>query len=167
MNALLSGSGYVHDLSPLALTIFGFPVWYYGLAYALGFLGLHIWFVANRHRLALTHAGALELSILWAGSVLLFGRLFDVVFYEWPYYREHLGQVLSVWRGGIASHGVLLGALIGAASFSLLRARSFLRVCDEAVIPCSFFLALVALFCIDQLVAQLSFIKVQAIETIL
>jgi phosphatidylglycerol:prolipoprotein diacylglycerol transferase len=142
MDALLSGSGYVHDLDPVAFTLLGFPVWYYGLAYAVGFLGLYFWFLANRRRLGLGVSETLELSILWAGCVLLCGRLFDVVFYEWPYYREHLWQVLSVWRGGIASHGVLIGALVGAASFSLLRGRSFLRICDEAVIPAALFLAL-------------------------
>jgi len=54
----------------------------------------------------------------------------------------HLSQVLSFWRGGMASHGVLLGGIVGIFLFSRLRHRSFLDIADEVVIPAAFLLAL-------------------------
>ena len=62
--------------------------------------------------------------------------------YEWEYYRIHLPQLLSYWRGGMASHGVLLGGVAGILLFSKLRQKSFLRIADEVVIPAAFLLAL-------------------------
>ena len=34
---------FVHDLDPVLLSVGGLKTYYYGLAYALGFLGMHFW----------------------------------------------------------------------------------------------------------------------------
>jgi phosphatidylglycerol:prolipoprotein diacylglycerol transferase len=60
------------------------------------------------------------------------------VFYEWGYYTQHPSQVFSYWRGGMATHGILLGGVVGAWLFSRLCGRSFLEIAEEMAIPGAF-----------------------------
>ena len=133
---------FVHQIDPVLVELCGVKLWYYGLAYALGFLGIHFWFRHKQEKLTLETGQVYDLSILFAVGVLVFGRAFEIVVYEWSYYAEHPSQLLSYWRGGMASHGVLLGAALGSWFFCRLRSRRFLTIVDEIVIPGAFLLAL-------------------------
>jgi phosphatidylglycerol:prolipoprotein diacylglycerol transferase len=139
---LLAGGGFVHSIDPVLLRVGGIKLYYYGLAYALGFCGIHFWLRARRERLGWSVGEVYESSILIAIAVLLFGRAFEIVVYEWEYYKTHLLELPSYWNGGMASHGVLLGAIVGIFLFSRLRDKSFLRIVDEVAIPAAFLLAL-------------------------
>lgn len=50
-------------------------------------------------------------------------RLAHVFFYDWSYYQNHLGEILMVWKGGLASHGGVLGTLFGVFLFFHLQLR--------------------------------------------
>ncbi|HEX2098212.1 MAG TPA: prolipoprotein diacylglyceryl transferase family protein [Rubrobacteraceae bacterium] len=76
-----------------------------------------------------------KFSLVFVAGVLAGGRLFDVFLYEWSYVREHPLAVFEFWRGGMASHGVMLGAALAGAAFCLYRGKSFLALADEVVIP--------------------------------
>jgi phosphatidylglycerol:prolipoprotein diacylglycerol transferase len=117
-------------------------LYYYGLAYAIGFLGIHIWVRMRRRALGWSLPEVYDFCILFSLGVLLLGRVFAVVVYHWDYYSGHPDEVLSYWRGGMATHGVLLGGVSAMLLFCQLRGKSFLRLADEVVIPAAFFLAL-------------------------
>ncbi|MHC4725405.1 MAG: prolipoprotein diacylglyceryl transferase [Planctomycetota bacterium] len=139
---LLAIGNFVHNIDPVLLRIPAIKFYYYGLAYALGFCGIHFWLRKRRDNLGCNKEEVYEFSILFMISVLLFGRAFEIVFYEWQYYKTHLSELLSFWNGGMASHGVLLGAVLGIFLFSRIRRKSFLRLVDEIAIPGAFLLAL-------------------------
>jgi len=45
---------------------------------------------------------------------LLGARLWDVFFFDWKYYHNHLTEILNVWQGGMAVQGgIILGVLAG------------------------------------------------------
>src|SRR5919199_529707 len=92
-------------------------LWWYGLAYAIGLLSLDLWVWLKRERLGFDGPDVAEFSLLFAGGVLLGGRIFDVAFYEWFYYKNHIWRIPSLWGGGMATHGVLLGAVVGTLVF--------------------------------------------------
>ncbi len=139
---LLTVATFVHRIDPVLLDCAGIKLWYYGLAYALGFIGIYLWLRRARHGLGLSLEEVYDLCILFATGALIGGRGFEIVVYELPYYAEHPGQLLSYWHGGMASHGVLLGAVVGLWLFCKLRRRRFFRIADGIVIPSIFFLAL-------------------------
>jgi phosphatidylglycerol:prolipoprotein diacylglycerol transferase len=132
----------VHNIDPVLVRIGEISLYYYGLAYALGFLGIHLWLRWRRERLGWNLEEVLDLSILFAVCVLVFGRAFEIFFYEWGYFRSHPRYLLSFWRGGMASHGVLLGAVVGVWLFGRMRKKDFLQIADEVVLPAAFFLGL-------------------------
>ena len=140
--AQLAFGPFVHRLNPLMADLFGLRLCYYGLAYALGFAGIYGWFSHRRKVLGWTAEEVVELSICFAAAVLIFGRAFAITFYQWGYYSRHLGQLCSWWRGGMASHGVLIGGLMGPWIFCRLRRKRLLVVMDEIVIPAAVFLAM-------------------------
>jgi len=135
-------AGFVHRIDPVIANPFGVSLYYYGLAYALGFLGVYLWFLRRRDALGWSRANVMEFGVLFAAAVLVFGRVFAVVVYQWDYYREHLGQLWSWWRGGMASHGVLIGGCVAVFVFCRWRKCSVLRVLDELAIPAAVFLGL-------------------------
>ena len=53
-------------------------------------------------------------------GVLVGARLIEVAFNEWPFYRAHPALIPAYWLGGLASHGVLLGATGAVTYFALI-----------------------------------------------
>lgn len=50
--------------------------------------------------------------ILWALPVaIICARIYYVVF-QWPYYSQHLNEIIKIWDGGIAIYGALIGAAV-------------------------------------------------------
>lgn len=117
-------------------------LWWYGSAYAIGLLTVDLWVWLKRERLGFEGRDVAGFSVLFAAGVLVGGRTFDVVLYEWFYYEGHVWQVPRLWQGGMATHGVLLGAVVGTLLFCWLRGKSFLAVADEVVIPGAILMAL-------------------------
>jgi phosphatidylglycerol:prolipoprotein diacylglycerol transferase len=126
---------YVHDLDPVLAGIGGVYLWWYGLSYTLGFLNLHLFLRRHRERLALSEGDVYALSLLVCGGVLVGGRLVEVAFDEWPFYRRHPGLIPALWLGGMATHGLLLGAVAGLVLFAWRYRRPFLELADHLVIP--------------------------------
>jgi phosphatidylglycerol:prolipoprotein diacylglycerol transferase len=129
---------FVHQLDPIISTVAGVHFWWYGLSYALGFWNLH-WFLRRaRQRLGLTLADVYSLTLCLAAGVLAGGRLIEVAFDEWPFYREHPELIPALWLGGMATHGLLLGAAIGTAIFAHVWKKPFLQLVDALAIPGAF-----------------------------
>jgi phosphatidylglycerol:prolipoprotein diacylglycerol transferase len=126
---------FVHRIDPVLLQIGGLCLWWYGLSYSLGFFQIH-WFLSRRRtRLALSRQEVHALSLHVAVGVLLGGRAIEVLFDEWAFYREHAWLVPAYWLGGMATHGLLLGAALGLLVFTYAYAKPLLELADELVIP--------------------------------
>ena len=132
---------YVHNIDPVIGTVFGIHLWWYGLFFLAGFLTAHMFLRAWRTDLELSLRSVYTFSLLIAAFVIVCGRLVEVVFYEWPYYRTHLTQIPAVWLGGMSTHGLLLGGFMAMALFARMRRRSFLGVSDALVIPAALIMA--------------------------
>ena len=59
-----------------------------------------------------------DLLVYCALGVIVGGRLGNVLFYDPRYYFAHPLEIFEVWRGGMAFHGGLIGAALGAALFA-------------------------------------------------
>lgn len=133
---------FVHRIDPVFGEIAGFYLWFYGLSYALGFLSIFFWFKRGRKRFGLTTEDVYSLTLYLAVGLLVGGRLVEVIFYEWPYYRRHLWQIPAMWLGGMSTHGVLLGVVVGTWLFCRLQAKSLLLIADQLVIPGSYLMGM-------------------------
>ena len=131
---------YIHDIDPIIGTIFGVHLWWYGLSYTLGFFNAFNFINKRREKLSLTGSQVYDLCILITVGVLVGGRLVEVVFYEWPFYREQLHLIPAYWLGGMASHGLLVGGLAAVWIFCRITGHPFLMMTDVMAAPASFIL---------------------------
>jgi phosphatidylglycerol:prolipoprotein diacylglycerol transferase len=135
-------SPFIHNIDPVIGQIGGMYLWWYGLSYTLGFLGLFYWLRTVRESLGMNVRHVYDLTILIALGVLIGGRAVEVIFYEWAYYSTHPLHIFWVWLGGMSTHGILLGGTLSAWLFCRLNQKSFLAMADELVIPVAFIMGL-------------------------
>ena len=57
-----------------------------------------------------------DLLVYCALGVIVGGRLGNVLFYDPSYYLARPLEIFEVWRGGMAFHGGLIGAALGACA---------------------------------------------------
>ncbi len=62
---------FVHQIDPVITQIGNVYLWWYGLSYTLGFLGVYFWLRRNRERLCLTPLEAYDATILLTAGVLV------------------------------------------------------------------------------------------------
>ena len=133
---------YVHHIDPIIGSLGGVHLWWYGLSYTLGFLNVYLFIRRRRRQLGLSLRAVYTLSLLLASGVLLGGRVVEVVFYEWPFYREHACLIPAFWLGGMATHGLLVGGLLGVWGFCRFHGKSVLTVTDALAIPAAVILGM-------------------------
>ena len=105
---------YFHDINPVAFSIFGFGVHWYGIMYLLAFLGAWALGESRRKqgRLPVSAEGFSDLSFYVMLGVILGGRVGYMLFYTPPVWMLHDPlQLFRVWEGGMSFHGGLLGVL--------------------------------------------------------
>lgn len=132
---------FIHAIDPVIGTAWGVHFWWYGLTYTLGFLTLYAVLHRGGGELGLTRREAYDLVLLVSLGTLLGGRFVEVVFYEWPFYREHPHLIRAYWLGGMATHGLVLGAITGILMFCRIHGKPFLAVADAIAVPGAFILA--------------------------
>jgi phosphatidylglycerol:prolipoprotein diacylglycerol transferase len=131
-------AGYVHRIDPVLVDLGGVYLWWYGAGFALGFLHLHRVVIRDHARLGLSRRAAWSLSIAMTVGVLAGGRGLQIVFDEWPFYRDHPAFVPAFWLGGMATHGLLLGAAAAIAVFAVAWKVPFLALADTLAVPGAF-----------------------------
>ncbi|MCE9613064.1 MAG: prolipoprotein diacylglyceryl transferase [Lentisphaerae bacterium] len=133
---------YVHSIDPIIGSIGGVYLWWYGLSYALGFLNAHLFIRRKRAALGLALPTVYDLSLMLAVGVLLGGRVVETIFYEWPFYRAHPGLIPAYWLGGMATHGLMAGGLVGVWLFCRRHRKPFFEITDVLAIPAAFILGI-------------------------
>ena len=83
-------------------------------------------------------------SLCWFTIIgtVLGARLGEVFFYHWPRFREHPAEIFMIWRGGLASHGGVIGVILALYLYTRYIRRaipqfSFLSLLDCVAIPSS------------------------------
>ena len=91
-----------------------FPIRAYGLVLSLSIVlatGVAYFLAKQDGR---WHGHIADMGIYCGLAGILGSRLWDVFFFDWDYYRDHLTEILNVWQGGMAIQGgIVLGAIVG------------------------------------------------------
>jgi len=122
-------------------TIAGFKVYWYGFAYTFGFAFMVLWLWWQRHELGWTGSQVVKTSIVFILANLVGGRLFDVIVYEWGWYRAHPAQIAMLWKGGMATHGLFIGSALAALAASVWTRTPVLKLLDSLTVAAAFVFA--------------------------
>lgn len=129
----------------VALAVFGFPIYWYGIFYLVSFL-LAAWLLPRLQVLRRLLVSQREWSDILTWSivgVLVGGRVGYVLFYRFFDFLQNPLLLFDVRSGGMASHGGFIGVTV--ALLWVLRKRSWSEkwaIADIAIIPIAIGLAL-------------------------
>lgn len=129
---------FTWDLDPV---LFHFPSWlaflpvdgirYYSLLYVGVFLGGHKLLDWQIQRAGGDEEQANDFLLYGVIAVLGGARMGHVFFYEWDRFVEDPMWLFMIHKGGLASHGAVLGVLLAIWIFTKLRRQSFVEGCDR------------------------------------
>lgn len=124
------------DVSPIVFTLswgsMHWPVHWYGLLFAAAFAyGLAFFHYLYRLEGRPTDE-VYDLGMYFMLGTVLGARLGHVLLYDPAFYLSHPGEILKIWQGGMASHGALLGIVLGIYWYARsAKGVSFLWVADR------------------------------------
>ncbi|MCH1431494.1 MAG: prolipoprotein diacylglyceryl transferase [Flavobacteriaceae bacterium] len=124
-----------------------FGIHYYSLMFIIAFgLGYYLMKkIFDEEKISLEYLESLFIYMVL--SILLGARLGDVFFYSWDYYQDHLLEILLPIRDtpngytftgfrGLASHGAVIGSLLGLYLYKRkFKERSLFWLLDRVTIP--------------------------------
>lgn len=131
-------AAYVHDIAPYAIMLWeGGPIRWYGLSYLFGFFlaYLQIMRIVKVGHTSLTPKEPADFVMIPAIGLVLGGRLGYVLFYKpamiWTFSDSMpFWDVLAVNKGGMASHGGIIGLIVACWYYSYRRKHSFSHILD-------------------------------------
>ncbi len=128
---------FEHNLSPVLLNIGPFEIRYYALAYVLGAVIVYFFLkmLARERHIPVEDKDVMDLVAYTLLSIIIFSRIFYVLFYNFSYFISSPLEIIAIWRGGLSFHGGLIGAVIAGIWFARKWKISFWRLADIAVIP--------------------------------
>jgi phosphatidylglycerol---prolipoprotein diacylglyceryl transferase len=116
-------------IDPVAFSIGPVQVHWYGIIMATAAM-LGLWLATmEAKRQGLDPDILLDMMIWVLPSAIVGARLYYVLF-EWEYYAMHPGDIIAVWKGGLAIHGGLIGAFTAGYIFVRKHGLSFLQMAD-------------------------------------
>lgn len=131
------GLGLELELSRVAFSILGRPIYWYGILIALGFL-LAVWFCSRQApRFGIRNDDITDMLFFAVPLSVLGARAYYVLFYLDLYRRADgtldFGAMVRIWDGGLAIYGGIILAVLTLFVFCRVRHISFFAFADLGV----------------------------------
>ena len=121
----------IQPIDPIALSLGPIQIHWYGVIIGVAIaLGLYL-VVRESNKRGLDKDLFIDL-MLWAIPIAILSARAYYVIFEWDYYSQNPGQIIAIWKGGLAIHGALIGSVITAYVFTKKRKVSFWQLADIA-----------------------------------
>jgi phosphatidylglycerol:prolipoprotein diacylglycerol transferase len=119
-------------LDPIAFKLGALTVHWYGITLGLAALAGLLIAVQEGKRFGLNPDFFLDLMLYGVPSSIIAARLYYVAF-KWGYYKDHPGEIIQIWNGGIAIYGALIGAFVCGYFYIRAKGFNYLRIVDICV----------------------------------
>ena len=121
-------------MDPVAFTLFGIPIMWYGVLITTGVcLAIYTSLLQIDESRGLTKEKFVDIAMLTVMAGILGARLYYVIFFNLEYYLSNPMQILNFRQGGLAIHGGIIGG--GLMLYYLLRRNNvkFFYISDIVV----------------------------------
>ena len=95
----MSDQHFTHQFDPVLFRIGDIEIYWYGLGYAIGFIGLHVWMMVRRGSLGWSAREVYDFSILFAVSAVFLIFILPRVY---PAFSQHPSDSIVDSEGQIA-----------------------------------------------------------------
>lgn len=123
---------FIIDIDPVAFTLLGLPIRWYGLILVVAAAVAILIAQREGRRRGLEPSVVSDAAIWVGGAALVGGRLLFVVQNELGSVAEHPAHVLMIWMGGLSFYGGLVTGLVALVVFARRRRLPILAVLDVA-----------------------------------
>lgn len=123
--------GLEFTLNRVACTVLGKDIYWYGIIICAGFILAALYVNSRTKDFGITSDNLTDCLIICVPLGIICARIYYVVF-EWGYYAQHPGEIIAIWKGGIAIYGGIIGTLIGLLVYSRVKKLSLASLCDLA-----------------------------------
>lgn len=127
------GLGIDLVINRVAFTVFGKPIYWYGIIICIGFVLGALYLNARAKQFGFTPDNLIDCLLICVPVGIICARIYYVAF-EWGYYKNHLSEIIDVRSGGIAIYGSVIGVLLGLFVYSRVKKLSFAGLCDMAAL---------------------------------
>ncbi len=118
-------------MNPIAFSIFGIPIRWYGVLIALGMLtGILIAKYTCKHK-GISYDKLIDILIVVLPMAIIGARLYYILF-EFEYYRNNLSEIFNIREGGLAIHGGVILGVLTAAIYIKIKKLEFFKYADAA-----------------------------------
>ncbi|MEZ5648464.1 MAG: prolipoprotein diacylglyceryl transferase [Alphaproteobacteria bacterium] len=137
-------------IDPIAISIGGFAVRWYALAYMAGILCGWRWAAhMARQQDGTVKPQHVDDIVIWITlGIVLGGRVGYVLFYKPAYFFSHPLEIPMMWQGGMSFHGGMLGVFLAMFLYARQQGFSFFSLSDiiGASVPFGLFFGRIANF---------------------
>lgn len=143
------------EISPVAFHFFTLDVRWYSLAYLFGIVAAWylMWRNIRKYQLDISRKALDDTIFNITLGIILGGRIFYVLFYNFSLFLTHPLEIFALWHGGMSFHGGLVGAILGLFFSARQMKYPFFGLTDLAALytPIGLFLGRLANFVNDEL----------------
>ena len=115
--------GLSFDPSRVAFSLFGKPVYWYGVIIALGFVLAVLYCCRRAPDFGITTDQVIDMLIAAVPTAIICARAYYCIF-NWEAYRDNPVSCLYIWNGGLAIYGGVIGGFAAAAVFCRVKKLS-------------------------------------------
>lgn len=140
-----------HNIDPVIFRINdSISLNWYGISYLLGilFMGYYGDHLATKSPSHFKKKSFSDFVVWGMISIVVGGRLGQVIFYDLEYYLQHPIKIFATWKGGMSFHGGIIGAIIAVLIYTRKNGIQFKRFLDIVAVctPVGLFFGRVANF---------------------
>lgn len=106
--------------SPVAFSVFGKDIYWYGVIIAAGFVLAVVYALARGRQFGLTDDNILDMLFAAVPTAIVCARAYYCLF-NWKHYAADPVSVLYIWEGGLAIYGGVIGAVAAVLVFCKVR----------------------------------------------
>ncbi|PAE33326.1 prolipoprotein diacylglyceryl transferase [Bacillus sp. 7884-1] len=119
----------IEPIDRVAFNLGPISIYWYSVMIISGAL-LGLWFALREsERRELPKDTLIDLVLIAFPISIIVARIYYVIF-KWDYYIAHPNKIFAIREGGLAMHGVLIGAVLTIMVFAKVRNISFWKLCD-------------------------------------
>lgn len=127
------GLGLEFSINPVAFTVFGWDIHWYGIIIASGLFIAVI--VANylAKKEGLGKDVVTDVVVFSIPVAVICARAYYVIF-NFSQYKDNLSDVYRIWNGGLAIYGAIIGAVVTAYIYCRVTKTDFKKLADVGAI---------------------------------
>lgn len=128
------GLGLEFTLDPIAFTVFGWPIHWYGIIIACGFLLAVAYGYWRAPRFGVDQEKLMDMLLFAVPLAIIGARAYYVIFYLSLYTNAdgsfNWGDAVAIWDGGLAIYGGVIAAVATVAVYCKVRRQNFWNYTD-------------------------------------